>query len=152
MGTSGHRRFRARRTPLVLPAGDFRTWDSACAVNTIEGMEIRIDTGKKVHGGDELAQRLAGEFATALARFAGEIDVLQVHVGGETNPGARHRRCVLEARPAGHAPVFVTHHAESVLEACQGAVRKLESVLESTYGRARHRKGGDTIRRPRANR
>ncbi|MEV4049974.1 HPF/RaiA family ribosome-associated protein [Amycolatopsis sp. NPDC049688] len=114
-------------------------------------MEIRIDTSKKVHGGDELAQRLTGEFETALARFAGDIDILQVHVGGDANPGDRHRRCVLEARPAGHAPVVVTHHAETVLEACQGATHKLESVLETKYGRARHHKGGDTIRRPRAN-
>jgi len=137
---------------LVLPAGDFRTWDSACAVNTIGGMEIRIDTSKNVHGGTDLAQRLAGEFETSLARFADEIDTLRVHVAGDANPGDRHRRCVLEARPAGHAPVVVIHHAETVLEACQGAAHKLESVLERKYGRARHRKGGDTIRRPRANR
>ncbi|MET8997597.1 HPF/RaiA family ribosome-associated protein [Amycolatopsis sp. NPDC004169] len=121
-------------------------------MNKIGDMEIRIDTSKNVHGGDDLARRLAGEFETALARFAGEIDTLQVHLGGDANPGGRHRRCVLEARPAGHAPVVVSHHAETVLEACHGAAHKLESVLETKYGRARHRKGADTIRRPPATR
>lgn len=139
---------------MVLPAEDFRTWEGASAVNTIGGMKIRINTSKNVHGGDDLAQRLEGEFETVLARFAGEIGVLQVHLGGDTTPGVGvpDRRCVLEARPAGRPPVVVTHHAETVLEACQGAAHKLESALESKYGRARHRKGGDTIRRPRANR
>ncbi|MFG1643515.1 hypothetical protein ACGFMK_24745 [Amycolatopsis sp. NPDC049252] len=54
---------------------------------------------------------------------------------------------MLEARPAGHPPVAVTHHADSVADACHGAVRKLEHVLETQYGRAWHHKGGETIRR-----
>ncbi|MGW5740541.1 HPF/RaiA family ribosome-associated protein [Amycolatopsis sp. NPDC003861] len=113
-------------------------------------MEIRINTSGNVHGGDDLAQRLETELTTVLARFSGEIGTLQVHVGGDANPGSRHRRCVLEAHPAGQAPVVVTNEAGSVLEACHGAARKLESVLETKYGRTRHRKGGETIRRPRA--
>ncbi|MEU5265538.1 HPF/RaiA family ribosome-associated protein [Amycolatopsis sp. NPDC021455] len=121
-------------------------------MNTIGGMEIRINTSKNVHGGEDLAQRLEGEFATALARFAGEIGILQVHLSGDPNLGGRHRRCVLEARPAGHAPVVVTNEAGSVLEACQGAAHKLESALESKYGRTRHHKGGETIRRPEVSR
>jgi len=108
-------------------------------------MQIQISTDKNVHGSDALARRLEGELESALARFSGRITRLDVHFGDEIDGGVD-RRCVLEARPAGHRPVSVTHHAGSVDEACRGAVRKLESVLESTYGRAFHHKGGETIR------
>ena len=56
------------------------------------------------------------------------------------------RRCLIEARPEGRRPVAVSHHAASAAEACRGAAHKLESVLESAYGRAGHHKGGDSIR------
>ncbi|WIX98593.1 HPF/RaiA family ribosome-associated protein [Amycolatopsis mongoliensis] len=111
-------------------------------------MQIQISTDKNVHAGDALVRHLEDEIQATLARFTDRITRLDVHLGDEIAAGAEgvERRCVLEARPAGYRPVSVTHHAGSVAEACRGAVRKLESVLESTYGRAYHRKGGETIR------
>jgi hypothetical protein len=107
-------------------------------------MQIQITTDKNVHGGDDLTRRLEAEFETSLARFRDRITRLDVHLTGE--PTVPRRGCVLEARPAGFPAVVVTHHADSVAEACHGAVRKLEHVLETRYGRAWHHKGGESIR------
>ena len=111
-------------------------------------MQIQISTDKNVHGGEALIQRLEGEVESALTRFTGRLTRVEVHLSDEiaANAGGVDRRCVIEARSAGHGPLAVTHHAGSVAEASHGALRKLESVLDSTYGRAGHHKGADTIR------
>ena len=111
-------------------------------------MQIQISTDKNVHGSDELARRLENELESGLSRFTDRITRLEAHLGDGIAVGADgvDRRCVLEARLVGHGPVAVKHHAASVDEACRGAVRKLESVLESKYGRLRHHKGGESIR------
>ena len=111
-------------------------------------MQIQISTDKNVHGTDELIQRIESELQSTLSRFSDHITRLEVHLSDEvaTGAGSVDRRCVLEARPEGKPALALTHHAGSVDEACHGAVRKLESVLESKYGRADHRKGGASIR------
>jgi hypothetical protein len=111
-------------------------------------MEVQISTDNNVHGGDELNQHVEAELRSALSRFSDHLTRLEVHLSDEIAAGAEgmDRRCVIEARPARRPPVAVTHHAGSVDEAVGGAVRKLESLLESKYGRTDHRKGGESIR------
>jgi hypothetical protein len=110
-------------------------------------MLIQISTDRTVHGGEELIRHFESELAARLSRFSDHITRLEVHFSEEsTADDGLDRRCVLEARPAGRRPVAVSHHAGSVGEACRGAAHKLESVLESVYGRADHHKGGDSIR------
>ncbi|WP_409186532.1 HPF/RaiA family ribosome-associated protein [Amycolatopsis sp. VS8301801F10] len=111
-------------------------------------MEIQISTDKNIHGSEQLIQRLKVEFQSTLSRFSGHLTRLEVYLSDEVSSGGgvADRRCVIEARPEGRPAVAVTHHAGSVDEACHGAVRKLESVLETAYGRADHRKGGESIR------
>jgi hypothetical protein len=95
-----------------------------------------------------MVQRIEAELGSALARFSDHITRVDVHLGDESGgrPGGTDKRCMLEARPAGQQPVAVTHHAASVGEACSGAVHKLETLLQSRYGRANNRKGGESIR------
>jgi hypothetical protein len=110
-------------------------------------MLIQISTDRAVHGGDELIRHFESELAARLSRFSDHITRLEAHFSEESAAGdGLDRRCVLEARPAGRRPVAVSHHAGSVGEACRGATHKLESVLESMYGRAGDHKGGDSIR------
>jgi ribosome-associated translation inhibitor RaiA len=111
-------------------------------------VQIQISTDKNVHGSEELIQRLEAEIQSTLSRFSDHITRLEVHLSDEVSTGAASvdRRCVIEARPEGKPTVAVTHHAGSVDEACHGALRKLESVLETQSGRADHRKGGESIR------
>ncbi|WP_410606457.1 HPF/RaiA family ribosome-associated protein [Amycolatopsis sp. lyj-109] len=110
-------------------------------------MLIQISTDRTLHGSEQLIRHFEVELATKLSRFSDHITRLEVHFSEETNAGeGLGRRCLLEARPAGRRPVAVSHHAGSVADACRGATHKLESVLESVYGRADHHKGGDSIR------
>jgi hypothetical protein len=110
-------------------------------------MLIQISTDRTVHGGEELIRHFESELAARLSRFSDHITRLEVHFSEETAAAAGlDRRCVIEARPEGRRPVAVSHHAGSAAEACRGAAHKLESVLESAYGRAEHHKGGDSIR------
>ena len=109
-------------------------------------MLIQISTDRTVHSGEELIRHFESELSTRLSRFSDHITRLEVHFSEESAADGTDRRCVLEARPAGRRPVVVSHHAGSVGEACRGAANKLESVLESVYGRADHHKGGDSIR------
>ena len=56
------------------------------------------------------------------------------------------KRCTLEARVAGHAPLAVSHEAGKVADAMHGALDKLARKLDSTLGRARDANGRDSIR------
>jgi len=117
-------------------------------------MLIQISTDKNIHGSDALIQHLEADLESTLSRFSDHITRLEVHVSDEISAAAdgMDRRCVIEARPEGQQPVAVSHHAGSVDEACRGAVQKLESVLETKYGRANHRKGTASIRHPEGSR
>ena len=111
-------------------------------------MQIQFNTDNNVHAGEELIGRLDAELQSTLARFSDHITRVEVHLGDESGRGSdgNDKRCVLEARPAGQQPVAVTHHAASVAEACSGAAKKLENLLESKYGRSGNRKGTESIR------
>jgi hypothetical protein len=110
-------------------------------------MLIQIGTDRPVHGGEELIRHFETELAARLSRFSDHLTRLEVHFSeAAAADDGLDQRCVIEARPAGRRPVAVSHHAGSLAEACRGATHKLESVLESLYGRADHHKGGDSIR------
>jgi ribosome-associated translation inhibitor RaiA len=111
-------------------------------------MQIQVHTDRNVDVSDGMVQRIEAELGSALSRFGDQITRVDVHLGDESagRSGDTDKRCMLEARPAGQHPVAVTHHATSVGEACSGAVHKLEALLESKYGRADNRKGGESIR------
>jgi len=110
-------------------------------------MLIQIGTDRTMYGGEPLIRRFEAELAARLSRFSDHITRLEVHFSEDIAAAdGLDRRCLIEARPEGRRPVAVSHHAASAAEACRGAAHKLESVLESAYGRAGHHKGGDSIR------
>lgn len=44
-------------------------------------------------------------------------------------------RCMLEARIEGRPPIAVTHHADTIQLAVDGAANNLVALIESTLGR-----------------
>ncbi|MEV6904277.1 HPF/RaiA family ribosome-associated protein [Amycolatopsis sp. NPDC051372] len=111
-------------------------------------MLIQMSTDSNLRGDEELIERLEAELKSKLARFSDHLTTLDVHLSDEMGRGTdgEDLRCVIEATPAGRKPVAVTNYAGSVAEAFNGAVHKLERVLETLFGRAGHHKGGETIR------
>jgi ribosome-associated translation inhibitor RaiA len=111
-------------------------------------MQIQVHTDRNVDVSDGMVRRIEAELESALSRFRDQITRVEIHLGDENagKSGGPDKRCTVEARPAGHQPVAVTHHAASLGEACSGAVQKLGTLLENRYGRADNRKGGQSIR------
>ncbi len=89
----------------------------------------------------------AGVNAT-LSRLSDQITRVEIHLSDENagKSGSADKRCLMEARPAGRQPIAVSHEGSTLEEAYSGAAKKLRSLLENTFGRARDHKGGASIR------
>ena len=73
----------------------------------------------------------------ALARFSAHITRVEVHLGDENagKHGRDDKRCMMEVRLERRQPVAVTHHAETVVQAIDGAADKMAHLLEHALGR-----------------
>ena len=110
-------------------------------------MQIQVNTHDAA-GGDNLSQRVEAMVAAGLDRFAAHITRVEVHLGDEnaTKGGAADKRCVIEARPTSHQPVTVTHHAETIALALDGALDKAKRALERALAARSDHKGAASIR------
>jgi hypothetical protein len=110
-----------------------------------------VNTGNGLENKEAL-ERWADEFLNeALARFNQEITRIEVQLTDENSVknGAADRRCMLEARLNGHAPLAVNHHAATQDEAFRGATQRLINLLDHTLGKLdRHEhRARETIRK-----
>ncbi len=114
-------------------------------------MQIQVNTGNGV-ANTETLERWASEYLRdSLARFAQELTRVEVQITDESRgkKGAADLRCMLEARLNGHAPVAVSHDAESMDLAVRGAAQKLIHALDHAVGKLDRREHRDreTIRK-----
>lgn len=100
-------------------------------------MQIQVNHGPDIHGGESLIERVQQIVSDSVGRFADRITRIEVHLADENSSkgGEKDKRCTLEARLAGHQPIAVTHQAESVPLAIDGATHKLEKALSHTLGK-----------------
>ncbi len=112
------------------------------------GVLIQFNTDDKVHGHDALAAQVTTEVEAVLARFAGQLTRVEIHLGDEsaTRSGSLDKRCLMEARPTGRQPLAVSHQAATLEEAWRGAARKLRNAIDSSFGRQADLKGAASIR------
>lgn len=111
-------------------------------------MQIQVNTDDNIEGRDALTAEIEAQVRDTLSRFADQITRVEVHLSDENaQKGASDdKRCLLEVRPSGQAPIAVTHQAGTVQEACAGAAQKMQRKLQSKFGRQHHGKGGSSIR------
>lgn len=111
-------------------------------------MQIQVRTDNNIEAREGLASQVEAELAAALSRFSDQLTRVEVHLGDESagRSSGDDKRCMLEARPAGRAPVAVTNYAATLGEAFGGATDKLVGRLNSETGRLRDRKGRASIR------
>jgi ribosome-associated translation inhibitor RaiA len=90
-----------------------------------------------VHGGEALAARVQLMVEGAVGHLAEHITRIEAHLSDENadKHGEADKRCMLEARLNGIKPIAVTHQAESMLLAIDGAAEKLEHAIAHTLGR-----------------
>ncbi|HSQ71428.1 MAG TPA: HPF/RaiA family ribosome-associated protein [Rubrivivax sp.] len=111
-------------------------------------MQIQLNTDSRIQGAESLAVWVETELKDKLARFRDQITRVEVHlsdINGDRGGGAE-KRCLLEARLTGRQPVAVSHNADKVADAVFGAADKMVRALDTSLGKVRKVKGGETIR------
>ena len=110
-------------------------------------MQIQINT-QDTAGDDEFTARVEATIASGLDRFASQITRVEVHLGdvNAKKGGAADKRCMIEARPSNYPPVAVTHQAETIPLAIDGALEKARKVLDKALAGRTDHKGGASVR------
>jgi ribosome-associated translation inhibitor RaiA len=101
-------------------------------------MEIQFNSDSSVMGTENVAERIEAQLRQRLGRFEDRLTRLEVHVGDDNGSkgGGADKRCTIEARPRGGEPVSVTAHAGDVDAAARQASAKMNSLLDSHFGKA----------------
>ncbi len=97
-------------------------------------MQIQVNSDNHIQSSIRLE-----EWVRTLERYEEDLTRVEVHLRDENGdkPGPHDMRCQLEARPKGHQPISVTHKADSLELAIDGAAEKLEHALEHLFGKLR---------------
>ena len=100
-------------------------------------MQIQINSDHHINPSPELAARVQALVRDALDRHSDRITRVEVHLNdlNSAKGGSGDKRCMLEARMGGLGPVAVSHEANSLELAIDGAIEKLEHALEHRLGR-----------------
>jgi ribosomal subunit interface protein len=106
-------------------------------------MQIQVHSNH-IEGSVRLVDWVSASVADKLERFDDDLTRVVVHINDENGEksGAQDKRCQIEARPKGRQPVSVTHKAESVEQAVEGAIDKLANALNHLYGKLRDKRVG----------
>jgi ribosome-associated translation inhibitor RaiA len=107
-------------------------------------MQIQINTDRNIEGHEALTAHVSDLVESALSQFSDHITRVEVHLSDENSDkkhGNDDMRCMMEARLEGRQPVAVTHHAQTLDQAVDGAADKLCRLIDSTLGRLRDQKG-----------
>ncbi len=107
-------------------------------------MQVIMNSDHNVDLSEKSSDEMSSTVEAALERFDAYLTRVEVHLSGESagRSTGDDIRCVLEARPEGLNPEVVTDNASSAHDALNGALRKMVSVLDTTFGRRDHHKGG----------
>lgn len=107
-------------------------------------MIIQVSTDNHIQGGEALTRQVESVVQGALDHFGNRLTRVVVHLTDESG-SAKSRgddmRCVVEARPASHQPITVTHDAPTLELALDGAADKMEKALKRVFDRLDDAKG-----------
>lgn len=115
-------------------------------------MKVQVNTSNDIENKDGLERWASDYLNEHLARFDQDLSSIEVQLTDENHAakgGGMDKRCMMEARMNGRAPVAVTHFAPSQDLAFRGAAEKLSHALDHTFGKLdrREHRARDTIRR-----
>jgi hypothetical protein len=115
-------------------------------------IKVQVNTSNDIDNKDALERWASDYLNEQLARFEQDLTSIEVQMTDENHAakgGGVDKRCMLEARVNGRAPVAVTHYAPDQNLAFRGATDKLLNALDHTFGKLdrREHRVRDTIRR-----
>jgi len=99
-------------------------------------MQVQVRSNH-IEGSAELHEWVGAAVQERLGRFEDFLMRVEIHVGDENaqKAGAADKRCQIEARPKGHQPLSVTHKAESLQLAVDGAAEKMHNAIGHLMGK-----------------
>ncbi len=99
-------------------------------------MQVQVNHDNHVRLAEDTAERLSRTVEDYLSKFADRITRVEMHLsdlnGGK---GGKDKRCMLEARMSNLQPIAVTHHAETVQLAIDGALARLDHAISHAIGK-----------------
>lgn len=103
-------------------------------------MLIQVHSNHSIEISQGLEDRVRASLAGTLTRFDNHLTRLQVHLNDENagKSGPQDKRCQIEARLKHHEPLSVTHKADSLDLAIEGATTKLGNALERLIGKQQY--------------
>jgi hypothetical protein len=115
-------------------------------------MKVQVNTRNDIENKDTLERWASDYLNEYLGRFEQDITSLEVQLTDENHGGKGggvDKRCMMEARVNGRAPIAVTNYAPDQNQAFRGAAEKLEHALDHAFGKLdrREHRVRDTIRR-----
>ena len=101
-------------------------------------MQIQINADHHIESSEARDQWARSVVESALGHLRDHVSRVEVHFSDESAgaSGAPDKRCVMEARLNGRPPIAVTHHAETLDAAVNGASHKLARAMDHELGRA----------------
>jgi ribosome-associated translation inhibitor RaiA len=115
-------------------------------------MKVQVNTSNDIENKETLERWASDYLNERLARYEQDITSIEVQLSDEnhgTRNGTVDKRCMLEARVNGRAPIAVTNFGPDQNLAFRGASDKLERALDHAFGKLdrREHRVRDTIRR-----
>jgi hypothetical protein len=100
-------------------------------------MMVQINTDRHIQGSSELQEAVTSMVEAAFGHFADRVTRLEVHLSDQNSHkgGDGDVRCAIEARLAGLPPLGVHHDAAALTDAVQGAMERLQHLIEHHLGR-----------------
>ena len=98
-------------------------------------IQFNADNHLTVH--EEFRDKLNSSLSEGLYRFSEHITKLEVHLSDENGQksGQNDKKCLLQARIEGSSPIVVSAGANNYQVAVYSAIDKLNSSLDSFFGR-----------------
>lgn len=102
-------------------------------------IDVQVNTDSSINGTESLIASVESSVNSGLARFAGRITRVEVHLSDQNagKGGTDDKRCMMEARLEGLQPIAVTDTSATTMQAVDGAAGKLKRAIQSTLGKLR---------------
>lgn len=99
-------------------------------------MQVQVNSNH-IEGSAQLQEWVGSTVVEQLERFEELLTRVEIHVSDENaqKGGAQDKRCQIEFRPKGHQSMSVSHKAESLHLAVEGAATKARHALEHLTGK-----------------
>ena len=114
-------------------------------------MKVQVNTSNAIDNKDTLERWASDYLNEHLARFDQDITSIEVQMTDEnhgTKGGDVDKRCMMEARVNGRAPIAVTAYAGDQNLAFRSAADKLAHALDHAFGKLdREHRARETIRK-----